>query len=154
MQVVLALPGDLPAWLRLTAEAESLFGPMLSDPAYLTGLRRRISAGKAFCVRQGDGPPGVELAGGLLFSAHPPRYRIGWLAVSIRNRRKGVGRLLVEYALACCETPCEVLVTTFAPEVAGGEAALAFYRSLGFQPGKIVADPFGCLNRQEYRLSL
>jgi ribosomal protein S18 acetylase RimI-like enzyme len=154
IQVVRACESDFPAWLRLTAQAETLFGPMLSDPGYLAVVRRKITRGNAYCVRHNDGPPGSELAGGLLFSAHPPRYRIGWLVVSVRCRRQGVGQRLVACALESCQRPCEVWVTTFAPGVSGGAAAIAFYRSLGFQPDILIEEPSGPPTRQEYRLVL
>jgi ribosomal protein S18 acetylase RimI-like enzyme len=154
IQVLPACESDFPAWLRLTAQAEDLFGPMLSDPTYPAVVRRKIARGLAYCVRLQNGQSGSELAGGLLFSTHPPRYRIGWLVVSARCRRQGIGRALVSFALRTCQRPCEVWVTTFTPGVPGGGDAISFYRSLGFQPDVTIDETAVPPTRQEYRLVL
>jgi len=134
MQVVRAVSGDTHAWLDLAAEVEPLFGPLVSDERFLSALERNIARGSATCVRVDDGPPGSVLMGGLLFSSHPPRHQIGWLAVAQAWRRKGVGRLLVEHALCLVQRPAEVSVVTFGQGVPGGGAARAFYVDLGFVP--------------------
>src|SRR5919199_1148979 len=95
MHVQRAHHDDVAPWLALAAEVEALFGAMADNPDLRRALDRNIERGTAFCVRENDGPPGAPLAGGLLFSPHPPRYTIGWLAVARRWRRQGVGRMLV-----------------------------------------------------------
>lgn len=151
MQVVRASIGDIRAWLDLAAEVEPLFGPMVGDERFLRALERNIARGSATCVRVDDGPPGSALMGGLLFSSHPPRYRIGWLAVAQAWRRKGVGRLLVEHALRLVDPPAEVSVVTFGQGVPGGAPARAFYAELGFVPCEAAeAGPDGQA-RQIYR---
>jgi predicted N-acetyltransferase YhbS len=68
----------------------------------------------AFCIRKGDGLPGVPLCDGLLFSTrHHPVNQIGWLAVSEKWRRFGVGKALVMHACGLVSPPAEVIVTTF-----------------------------------------
>jgi ribosomal protein S18 acetylase RimI-like enzyme len=136
VHVVVAQPEDTPAWLVLAAEVEPLFGPMVSEPSFLRSLARNIERGTAFCVRQADGPPGAPLLGGLLFSPHPPVYTIGWLAVTRRRRRRGIGRSLVEHALSLVETPAEVMVMTFGADNPAGVPARRFYKRLGFRPAE------------------
>jgi len=133
LPVVIAQPEDIPAWLALAAEVEPLFGPMVADPGFQRALRKNIEHGTAFCVRQAGGPPGVPLLGGLLFSPKPPVYTIGWLAVTQRQRRRGIGQRLVEHALGLVAGPAELVVTTFGEDQPAGEPARRFYERMGFQ---------------------
>jgi GNAT superfamily N-acetyltransferase len=151
MQVTMAVERDIPAWLALATEVEPLFGPLVHDERFRRALRRNIARGSAICMRAGDGAPGSALMGGLLLSAHPPRYQIGWLAVARAWRRQGVGRLLVQQALWRVRPPAEVSVVTFGPGVPGGDAARGFYAQLGFVPSEPAgAGPDG-QPRQVYR---
>ena len=127
---------DVPQWLVLAAEVEWLFGPMVDNPDFHRALRKNIDRGTAYCVREGDGPPGTPLLGGLLFSPHPPRYTIGWLVVAHLWRRHGTGRLLVEHVCALVQPPAEIVVTTFGADSAAGQPARRFYQRLGFQPAE------------------
>ncbi len=65
MRVVHATLDDMPAWLKLAAEVESLFGPMVDDPNFIRALENGIQRHTAFCIRAADGPPGTALRGGL-----------------------------------------------------------------------------------------
>ena len=152
LRVVEATPEDVPSWLTLTAEAEPLFGPMLDDPGFHAALDRSIAQGRAYCVRAADGPPGTPLVGGLLWSARPPLCKVGWLAVTAKWRRQGVGRRLLAHALALVEPPAEVTVTTFAAGVAGGSAARPFYECMGFRPAEPAPPTPHGLPCQVYRL--
>lgn len=136
MKVDIACETDIVAWLALAAEVEPLFGPMVDDPDFHRVLLKNIRRGSAFCIREGDGPPGSQLLGGLLFSAHPPQYRIGWLAVTGPARRQGLGRMLVEHIFTLVKPPAEVSVIIFGEDVEGGQPARAFYESLGFHPAE------------------
>ena len=138
MHVVVAQEEDFAPWLDLAAEVEHLFGPLVNDPGFHQALEKNIARGTACCVRQGDGPPGTPLIGGLLFSPHPPRYTIGWLAVSERHRRRGVARLLVEHVLGLVVPPAVVTVTTFGPGVPAGEPARRFYERMGFHAAEMA----------------
>jgi GNAT superfamily N-acetyltransferase len=154
MQVITAESGDIPAWLDLAAEVEPLFGPLVGDDRFQRALQRNIARGSATCMRVGDGPPGSALMGGLLFSSHPPRYQIGWLAVAQAWRRQGVGRILVKHAFSLVHPPAEVSVVTFGQGVPGGAAARAFYAKLGFVPCEPAeAGPEG-QPRQVYRCAV
>jgi GNAT superfamily N-acetyltransferase len=150
-RVVAAQLEDIPAWLALAAEVEPLFGPMVDDPAFHRALCRNIDRGTAFCVREGDGPPGAPLLGGLLFSPKPPVYTIGWLAVTGRCRRRGIGHRLVEHVLGLAEPPAEFVVTTFGADHPEGEPARRFYARMGFDAAEAAPDGPDGGSRQIFR---
>jgi len=137
MRVAMASTDDTPSWLSLAAEVEPLFGPMVGEPAFRNALREAIECGDAFCVREGDGPPGTALVGAIMFSGSGSDYRIGWLAVAKGSRRKGIGRMLVEHVLSLVTPPVRITVTTFREDRPEGRPARRFYESLGFRPGEL-----------------
>jgi ribosomal protein S18 acetylase RimI-like enzyme len=153
-RVVVARAEDIPAWLVLAAEVEPLFGPLVNEPSFQRALSNNIARGTAYCVREGDGPPGLPLCGGLLWSAHPPLYTIGWLAVAEQHRRQGIGLRLVEHVLHLVELPAEVMVTTFGSDDPAGEPARRFYERLGFQAAEEAPNGPDGGSRQIFRLCL
>jgi GNAT superfamily N-acetyltransferase len=143
---------DVRSWLDLAAEVEWLFGDLLGGPDFYQALLRNLGRGTAFCVREGDGPPGTPLLGGLLFSPRRPDRpddRIGWLAVAERSRRCGIGRLLVAHACNLVQPPAVLVVDTFAEDLEPGRPARTLYERMGFQP----ADLSEGNTRQVYRRS-
>jgi GNAT superfamily N-acetyltransferase len=152
--VQIATTADLPAWLMLAAEVEPLFGPMVEDPAFLAALTNNVERGSAYCIRKQNGPPGTPLLGGLLFSAKPPIYRIGWLAVTAGARHQGLGSLLLRHALAQVTAPATVTVTTFGPELEAGLPARQLYLRFGFVPAEMTAPGADGGSRQIFQLHL
>ena len=61
MIVQIAQPEDYAAWLRLAAEVEDLFGPMVEVEAFQQTLIKNLRRGTALCMREGDGEAGAEL---------------------------------------------------------------------------------------------
>ena len=151
MQVECAQDADRAAWLRLAAEVEPLFGPMLSDPGYHRALEKNIRRGTALCVREHNGPPGTPLMGGLLYSSCGCKYEIDWLAVAQRWQRQGVGRALVEHLFGLIRPPAEVVLITFAPDVAAGVPARCFYERHGFAPAEPGPPNAAGITTQVYR---
>lgn len=154
MRVQLADYRDVRSWLDLAAEVEWLFGDMLGGPDFYQALLRNIGRGTAFCVREGDGPAGAPLVGGMFFSARRAdrlEYRIGWLAVTGRSRRRGIGHLLVEHALSLVEAPAVVSVDTFGEDVVQGRAARRLFEAMGFYPAEVLPAGAEGGSRQSYR---
>lgn len=144
MKVQVATEKDIPEWINLVREVEPLFGPMIDDPKFHSGLQKRIADEQAFCVRDEDGPPGSLLSGGLLFSGKHPIYKIGWLAVSEAKRRMRIGSLLIEYVLGLVEAPAEISVKTFTEDSKEGIPARNLYTKYDFRPhGKAPSGPDG-----------
>jgi len=138
MHVQRALPGDIASWLTLAAEVEPLFGPLIGNPGFHNALHKNIGRGTAYCIRENDGPSGVSLMGGLLFSPHPPRYTIGWLAVAAAWRRQGVGQALLIYVCGLVVPPAEMDVTTFGQDNVAGRPARLLYQRLGFHAAELA----------------
>jgi GNAT superfamily N-acetyltransferase len=151
MHVQSAQRGDIPSWLGLAGEVEPLFGPLINNPDFRHILDKNIARGSAYCVREEDGPAGVPLMGGLLWSAHPPSYTIAWLAVAFMRRRRGVGSELITYVHGLVSGPAELMVTTFGEDNAAGRPARLFYQRLGFQPMEPAANGPEGGSRQVFR---
>jgi GNAT superfamily N-acetyltransferase len=152
MQVEPAQLADIPAWLDLAAEVEFLFGPMVADNAFHAALERSIQRQMAFCAREQSGMPGSPLMGGLLFSArHAPHYRINWLAVAQRWRRRGVAQALVTHCFGLVQPPAELTVITFGAGNQAGKPARDFYEQMGFQAAEAAPDGPEGGSRQVYR---
>ena len=152
MQIALAQPVDIPAWLALAAEVEPLFGPMVADPGFHAALERNIQRQTAFCIREQESAPGVPLMGGLLFSpTHAPHYTIGWLAVVQRWQRQGVAQMLVEHCVRLIQPPAELSVVTFGADNLAGSLARRFYERMGFQAAEAAPHGPEGGTRQVYR---
>jgi len=135
VKVVNATEEDIKQWLVLAAEVEELFGPMVDDPLFVQMLERNISEGRAFCIRENDGLPEELLLGGILISTkNAPSYKIGWLAVSERARKRGTASALMKHVLEQFQSPAEVSVVTFGEDVEGGLPARRLYEKFGFAP--------------------
>ena len=152
MQVALAQPGDIPTWLRLAAEVEFLFGPMVADPAFHQALERSIQRQTAFCIREQADVVGTPLVGALLFSTtRAPHYKIGWLAVAARWRRRGAAQALVTHCFGLIQPPAELSVTTFDTDNLAGKPAREFYECLGFRAAEATLNGPEGGTRQVYR---
>lgn len=116
---------DVRSWLDLVLEVEGLFGPM---PDFERHLRRGMQRGTALVVLDDGG----TVVGGALLSRDEDPHHIQWLAVRGSAQREGVGAALLGAVLQRWPTG-DVEVVTFSPDVAGGEAARAFYQRFGFE---------------------
>ena len=142
---------DIPGFMRLAAQVEHWFGPMVGEPGFTSVLSRKISQGAALVAVSGDG---TGLLGGLLFTASHPAYYVRWLVVAEQARGKGIGRALIADAMRrFVEGPGTVEVVTFGAGHPGASAsgARAFYERLGFVPAEAAAPGPEGGPRQVYR---
>jgi ribosomal protein S18 acetylase RimI-like enzyme len=156
MKIVQATMEDISGWLVLAAEVESLFGPMVDDPNFILALEKNINRKSALCVRENNGSAGSRLLGGMLFSsAHAPNYKLGWLAVSMNARNKGIATALFNHVIGSVEIPSEIIVTTFGEDSLEGQPARRFYQKLGFvaMQDEVPNGPEGG-SRQNFKLTI
>jgi RimJ/RimL family protein N-acetyltransferase len=99
---------------------------------------RTIELGRVLVARLGDEQVAGHLQ--LVAACRGGAFEITSLAVAEPHRRRGVGRALVERALAVCRTEkaSVVSVSTATADIAN----VRFYQRCGFRPTAIVADAF------------
>ncbi|MBN8949320.1 MULTISPECIES: GNAT family N-acetyltransferase [unclassified Rhizobium] len=131
IQIHPATHADIVPWIELSEAVAGLFGPM---PDFSATLAPKIDRKQALCARIVDGPP---FAGGILLGGSADAFWIRWLAVTPAYRRCGIGRRLIEAAIACACPNCVIYVDTFTEETAGGLAARRAYQSCGFAPSEV-----------------
>ena len=153
MIVRLAQERDLPSFVRLAAEVEQRFGPMVGDPGFHNAVVKHIRPSTALVAVS----PRSDVVGGLLFGGTAPTFRVHWIVVSEKERGRGAGRaLMAEATRRWVRGPGRIEVVTFGTDHPGAVAsgAHAFYQRLGFTPAE-PADPGpegG--SRQIYRLDI
>ncbi|MGJ6970058.1 GNAT family N-acetyltransferase [Streptosporangium sp. G11] len=139
MIVRLAREQDFSGFLGLAAQVEQWFGPMVEDPGFHSAVKKHIRRSTALVAVSS----GLDLLGGLLFSAKAPTYHVHWLVVSEKERGKGAGRaLMAEATRRFVRGPGSIEVITFGADHPGAVAsgARVFYECLGFAPAE-AADP-------------
>lgn len=129
-QVTVSTGADFDRWLKLAAEVENLFGPMVTEPGFQTALTQKIAEGQAFCVRQDEHSTGTRLLGGVIISTE--ENEIVWLAVSASARGNGLGDRLLAYAIENLDQTRPMSVVTFDNSVKAGLPAKRLYQKYGF----------------------
>ncbi|CAD7033523.1 GNAT family N-acetyltransferase [Pseudorhizobium endolithicum] len=142
VRIGLAQHKDIAPWMMLADEVTPLFGPM---PDFGAVLSRKIAQKQAYCAWTS---PARSLAGGIFIGGEGGTHRIRWLAVSSEHRRSGIGRMLVEMAIAAIPSDSFIYVDTFAKGTPGAVAADRLYRKCGFAPTEVWRE--GSLVRQRY----
>lgn len=143
VQINLARHDDLEPWLGLAEEVVPLFGPM---PDFDAVLIRKIAQQQAYCARTDDGNGGF--VGGVIIGGDGSAYAIRWLAVRSGFQRLGVGKSLVNAAIANIPAQASIHVDTFVTGSPGAGPARGLYESCGFIPHDIWAE--GKVVRQRY----
>jgi ribosomal protein S18 acetylase RimI-like enzyme len=144
MSVDTATPDDIVSWLEIVREVEPLFGPM---PDFRAALAQKISEGDALCVRASEG----AVAGAMLLGGTAEHGWIRWLAVRRAARGQGIGRRLVEAAVARLPAAHTISLDTFREDEPDGCPARRLYQRMGFIAGPLV-EANGAL-RQRYVLT-
>ena len=119
----------IPAWENLAREVEPLFeDKMAGDKDFREFMVRKIAQRDAFMVR--DKEHSNELLGLIAISHHI--NAISWFAISEKNRGKGIGTLLLSYAIADMDKTKEISVITFREDSKQGQPARKLYKKFGF----------------------
>lgn len=121
---------DLDAWMELAREVEPLFGEMVANEDFISGIKDCISNQSAFCVVNTDN----EIEG--IIAINKALNEIAWLAVGEKHRGKGYGYQLLEKAIGSLDKSKPIYVQTFSPGVKAGEAARKIYLKFGFKDDK------------------
>jgi GNAT superfamily N-acetyltransferase len=121
---------DIPAWLKLAAEAEPLFGSMVNEESFHGAMDACILSESALCLVTGNNIPAGIIA--IDRSAN----EILWFVVGQEHRGKGYGKELLETALTELDKTRPVYVQTFAPGIQEGGNARALYSHRGFRDHK------------------
>jgi GNAT superfamily N-acetyltransferase len=151
MNIEVATDADFDGFVKLAAEVEHLFGPMVNEVGFQDAVRRNISRGSALMARDSLG----AAAGGLLFSHHRhPTCSVRWFVVAEDHRSRGLGEaLLADAFLRWVLPPCTVEVVTFGADHPGARAR-TFFERVGFRAGEPAdAGPEGG-SRQVFRMQL
>jgi len=131
MQVELATPEIIPAWVQLAREVEPLFeGRMTEDKDFHEFMRRKITQREAFIIAR-DKSHSNELLG--LIAVSHKNNAISWLAVFEKYRRKGIGSVLLAHAIKDLDQNREIIVTTFREDNKEGLPARLLYQKFGFR---------------------
>ncbi|MGW4382914.1 GNAT family N-acetyltransferase [Kitasatospora sp. NPDC004531] len=152
VQVRTGRGGDAGELVRLAGQVEEWFGAMVGEPGFHEAVERQLADGTALVAVRGG-----RVAGGLLVGYRAPVCHLHWLVVDEDARGLGVGRALVEQALARCPAGVETVeVVTFGADHPGAVAsgARVFYERLGFSPAEAAENGPEGGSRQVYRRPL
>jgi ribosomal protein S18 acetylase RimI-like enzyme len=123
----------MPAWEDLAREVESLFeGRMAGQKDFRNFMARKIAQREAFIVRDNE-KTGKLL--GLIAISHK-NNTISWFAVSEKHRNKGIGEMLLAYAVSDLDKTREISVITFRENQKEGLPARRLYQKFGFKDDK------------------
>jgi len=123
----LAAIKDYEAWIELSKEVESLFGPMAEVKEFQEGIKECIKNKNAYCVETQN----HSVAG--IVALDREKNEIAWLAVGKKFRGKKYGGDLLKKAIEELQTNGDIYVQTFSPEEEEGKSALSLYEKNGFE---------------------
>ena len=139
MEIRLAKAQDIEAWMALVEKVRAVF-PGLETAAAMEEHRATalgfMDKASAVCAEEAG-----RIAGILLFSRE--RNELGFLAVDPDFRRRHIARKMLEFMLPRMEAGRDISLVTYREEDPRGQAARAFYRSLGFSEGRLLEE-FDC----------
>ncbi len=121
---------EIPLWLELAAEVESLFGKMAGNPEFEEAVKEAVKNGEVFCHENEK----KEITGVVALSK--AENSIEWLAVKENSKGKGISKLLIEKAISELNEKKDITVQTFTEEVPEGIPARKLYFAFGFRDYK------------------
>lgn len=136
MEIRAAKAQDIEAWMALVEKVRNAF-PGLETAAAMEEHRATVlgfmEEGSAVCAVEAG-----SMAGVLLFSVE--RSDLCFLAVDPDLRRRHIARKMVEFVLPHMEAGRDLSLITYREDDPRGQAARAFYRSLGFSEGRLLEE--------------
>src|SRR4030042_3041144 len=130
MQVEKATTDIIPAWEELAREVEPLFeGRMGGEKEFREFMIRKIAQQDAFFIR--DHSHSDNLLGLIAVSHH--NNAISWFAVFEKHRGKGIGTMLLAYAIKDMDQTREISVIAFKEDNKKGLPARRLYQKFGFK---------------------
>jgi ribosomal protein S18 acetylase RimI-like enzyme len=118
---------DITQWKIIIREVEPLFGPMLSDPGFISAISEAIISNMVFGFEDDETH---QVIGVIVINRDS--NNIEWLAVSNRQKQNGIGAKLLERALSELDKNQNMYVQTFSQKVEAGIAARKLYEKYGF----------------------
>jgi len=131
---------DKPAWAELAGTVAELFNSpnMATDKTFHNYMDSKINKFEALAAI--DRMSGRCL-GVIGFSR--TNNRISWFSVQPDQRRKGIGKRLLDTALRHMDNTKDITVVTFTTDHAGGQAARVIYQKAGFIDMGVFVDEQG-----------
>ncbi len=139
MEIRAAKAQDIEAWMALVEKVRDVFPGLETAQAmeeHRAEVLRFMEDGSAVCAAEAR-----RMAGILLFSVE--RSELCFLAVDPDFRRRHIAREMLEFMFPRMEAGRDISLVTYREEDPRGQAARAFYRSLGFSEGRLLEE-FDC----------
>ncbi len=139
MEIRLAKAQDIEAWMSLVEKVRDVFPGLETARAmeeHRAEVLRFMEKASAICAAEAG-----CMAGILLFSRE--RSELCFLAVDPDFRRRHIARKMLEHMLPNMDADRDISLITYREGDPKGQAARAFYRSLGFSEGRLLEE-FGC----------
>lgn len=134
MNIIVAKENIIPQWNELAREVEPIFqGQMADTIGFQDFMRKKIEQEEAFIVCS-------EINNSLmgLITVSRQNNRISWFAVSEQYRNKGIGTVLLTYALNQLDRTKDITVTTFLEGFGPGGPARTVYKKLSFADFQVI----------------
>jgi ribosomal protein S18 acetylase RimI-like enzyme len=131
--VKVAEKSDLERWQELLSVVKNDFYDLdlANDENHINFLMKNIDRKTAVYIEEYG-----KIIGGVVYSTSS--NHISWLGVDPQYRRKGIGTLLVKFALEKLNEKNEIKVRTFIEEHWQSKISHPFYKSLGFEPNEVI----------------
>ena len=136
MEIRLARPQDIDAWMALVEQVRGQFPGLETDKAmeeHRATVLDFIRQSSAICAEEAG-----QIAGALLFSRE--NSMLCFLAVDPSCRRQHIAWKMVHFMLPLMEEGRDITVTTYREEDPNRAAARAFYKRLGFAEGRLTEE--------------
>ena len=136
MEIRLARPQDIDAWMALVEQVRGQFPGLETDKAmeeHRATVLDFIRQSSAICAAKAG-----QIVGALLFSRE--NSMLCFLAVDPSCRRQHIAQKMVQFMIPYMEKGKDITVTTYREEDPNGAAARAFYKRLGFSEGRLTEE--------------